>query len=323
VALLFLTLAEPGPLPAYVATLEPDGRAVSRLVLDSVLEIRRDREWRSGPGALGEVADGEVGEGRLAELAVRALRYAQALGGGDANVLAARLYRYGRRPASPSWRRRLGDDIAVARFCGLDGRAVARALDARFVEAEPRPFWRLWLARGRPAHSPGRVHKLYLSPVTDALPDVLPDAVDALGQATALKIGRELDGILRPDKAIVYFASLDDLHSAAARLRERFDGCPAHGVPFTAGITRDGLLSWGIDPPASSISRPSWRLWLAHRLAEELVEARSATVEARSATVEARSPTVEPWRAALARVRLDGVDTATWVPEARLFAEGT
>jgi len=307
VALLFLTLASPAPLPAYVAATEPDGRVAARLVLDGVLEVATQHGWRSGPGALGDDDGSSVVEGRLAQLAVLGLRCAQALDGVDADAIAMRLYRYGRRPVSPAWRRRLGDEAAVARFCGLDDEGVAaRALRTRFAEASARPFWRLWLARGRPRRDAGRTHKLYVSPDAEALDGALAVAAQALPEATALKVGRGLEGILRPDKIVAYFAGLDDLQAGAARLRERLDGCPAHGVPFTAPITSDGLLSWGVDPPAGATGSESWRLWLAQRLADELVAARHSGSE--------------PWRAALARLRLDGVDTATWVPEARLFA---
>ena len=77
VALLFLTLATPGPLPAYVAAAEADGRVAARLVLDGVLEVDTPQGWRSGPGALGRDGEAQVGEGRLAELAVQALRCAR------------------------------------------------------------------------------------------------------------------------------------------------------------------------------------------------------------------------------------------------------
>ena len=53
--------------------------------------------------------------------------------------------------------------------------------------------------------------------------------------------------------------------------------CPAHGVPFTAEISPDGLLSWGADPPGRSFSdgadSTSWRMWVTRRLAEYLTVA--------------------------------------------------
>jgi hypothetical protein len=91
-------------------------------------------------------------------------------------------------------------------------------------------------------------------------------------------------------------------------LRQKLAGMPAHGVPFSAEIAGDGLLSWGIDPPIEEQSfdvqgGESWRLWVANRLAMALLNAKSG-----------RSVKVEPWQFALERLRLDGVDTETWIP---------
>jgi hypothetical protein len=277
-------------------------------VLDGVLQVAVADGWRSGPGALPGEDNAGVGEGRLAETAVRALRCAQALAPLGADAIAARLYRYGRRPVTAAWRRRLGDETSVARFCGLEGGEAGQALAGRFVETGERSYWRLWRARDPPRREAGPMHKLYVSPEPDAIAAVLAVAGETLHEASALKLARGLEGILRPDKIVAYFADLDDLHAAATRMRAGLAGHAAHGVAFTAAVTSDGLLSWGVDPPAAGpAGSESWRLWLCRRLADELVAARGA------------SP--EPWRAALARLRLDGVDTTTWVPEARLFGE--
>jgi hypothetical protein len=96
----------------------------------------------------------------------------------------------------------------------------------------------------------------------------------------------------------------------------RLAGVAAQGVPFTSEIGGDGLLSWGMDPPQTAArswnGRLSWRLWLTHRLARALI----------SACRSPESSTAEPWRFALERLRLEGVDTATWTPAASLWSEG-
>src|SRR5689334_6262193 len=53
-ALLFLTLREPGPLPAYaVAQLgEAAARVIARFVADGVLEVEKDGAFVSGPAGL-------------------------------------------------------------------------------------------------------------------------------------------------------------------------------------------------------------------------------------------------------------------------------
>jgi hypothetical protein len=87
-------------------------------------------------------------------------------------------------------------------------------------------------------------------------------------------------------------------------------------VPFTAALDDDGLLSWGVDPPAAQHllnwqPRESWRLWLTNRLANALLTARGTPAP----TAKPR----EPWEYALERLRLDGVDTDTWAPHDRLW----
>jgi hypothetical protein len=94
-------------------------------------------------------------------------------------------------------------------------------------------------------------------------------------------------------------------------VRERLEGMPVHGVPFTAEVTRDGLLSWGIDPPpatraAAPENRGSWRFWVVNKLAEYLLTATTDGV-------------AQPWQFALDRLLVDGVDTDTWVPAGTLW----
>lgn len=127
-----------------------------------------------------------------------------------------------------------------------------------------------------------------------------------------LKVGRGLAGHTRPDKLVAYFSRLDDLQEAGLRLYQRLEGCSAHGVPFTAELSRDGLLSWGADPPRTSESPSgSWRLWLAGRLAThfEMVRDRSGPEPA--------------WQRVLDRLRLEGVDPHTWMPDPASWSSPT
>ena len=105
--------------------------------------------------------------------------------------------------------------------------------------------------------------------------------------------------------------SFERLAEAARAVESRLGGVAAQGVPFTSEIAGDGLLSWGMDPPATERDawggRESWRLWLTHRLARALLAARSA------------GEGIEPWRFALERLRLEGVDTGSWTPAASLW----
>jgi hypothetical protein len=159
-------------------------------------------------------------------------------------------------------------------------------------------------------------YKLYVSAALDALPDALPAVAEALAPvrgASGFKMARDVHGLCRPDKLVAYFTRLDDLREAAAELRERLAGCRAQGVPFTAEITADGLLSWGVDPPPDRELRAaaepnSWRFWIVRRLAAYVADARVHDPSAQ-----------EPWLFALERLRLDGVDTDTWIPGSRIW----
>ena len=314
-ALLFMTLAAPAALPRYVrARLGADAeRTVGRLVLDGVLELEHEGAFVGGAdaGPLLLSARSTGGRGRIGELSEAALRYGQELAALPHALLARRLYAYGTRPL----RRELADADAVARACGLAPGGPAHApLAAGWVEQSPsdgaRAHWRQW--RPRAAPDDGSAWKLYVSPALDALPEAVAAVAATLAGApgvSAFKLGRDAAVVCRPDKLVVYFERLDDLHAGAAALRTRLDGLPAQGVPFTAAVTDDGLLSWGADPPAAAERRTSWRMWVAERLAEHL----AAAAERRDG--------LPPWRFALERLRLAGVDVDSWIPASGMWPE--
>jgi hypothetical protein len=117
-----------------------------------------------------------------------------------------------------------------------------------------------------------------------------------------------VDGITRPDKIVAYFDSLDAVLHAAEAMSARLTGVAAQGVPFSAEISNDGLLSWGMDPPdenraLSWLGRESWRFWIVQRLANGIVVAQRSG-----------QSTVEPWQFAVERLRRAGVDTDRWIP---------
>ncbi|TKB89333.1 MAG: hypothetical protein E8D40_17510 [Nitrospira sp.] len=321
-ALLLLTLAKPGPVPAYIRT-HLDGKTatiVTRLVLDGVLEIEHSGAFHSGPEAIErllELTDHDLGT--IGRLSVAALQYAQTLEGLSQGELAMRLYCYGRKPLSPSWQNRLPSEEAIGEFLGLGGdKPVQKALDEGWIEDRLRDqrFWRMWSPRGNRIESNAMGYKLYISPTCNALPDALLATATTLARVPGVlgfKVGRHLHGLCRPDKLVAYFSRLESLHVAAAQLKNRLRGMPPHGVPFTAEITRDGLLSWGIDPPARQrlVDGPvhgSWRIWIANRLAEYMLAAKGRSDSG-------------CWQFALDRLRLDGIDTETWVPTSGLWCE--
>jgi hypothetical protein len=319
-ALLFLTLREPGALPSYVRAVlgEAAGRTVARLVADGILEVERDGAFVSGPAAFTERREGGEGEGRLARLSVAALRYGEALAVDDPLRLSLRLYGYNRRPLSPRWLRTLPSPEAVQEWLGIGpGGAHRSALDRSWRPSPASEHWLSWRSRRAETAASGETTwKLYVSPVPEALPESFGAILEALGAARAgqFKIGAGAAGLLRPDKIVAYFPSFERLAEAAEAVQSRLGGVPAQGVPFTSEIAGDGLLSWGMDPPVSEGAwggRESWRLWLTHRLARALLAARGAASEE-----------LEPWRFALERLRLEGIDTGSWTPAAGLWSEG-
>lgn len=317
-ALLFLTLREPGPLPAYferVAGVEA-GRVMARLVADSVLEVERAGAFVSGPAAF-DLLQGEEGSGergRLASLSIEALRYGQALDVSDPLRLSMRLYGYNRRPLTPAWKRLLPSAEAVERYLGCaSGGTNKKLLDRGWSRFGASNEWISWRSRAadavREAGGPGVTWKLYVSPAPEALADGFGRVLEALALARApqFKIGADAVGLLRPDKIVAYFPTFERLALAADAIAKPLSGTPAQGVPFTSEIGGDGLLSWGVDPPGKE--RESWRFWLTHRLARALLAGKAA------------GEGVEPWRFALERLRLEGVNTDSWTPGALLWRE--
>ncbi|HET7042631.1 MAG TPA: hypothetical protein VFI13_11450, partial [Gemmatimonadales bacterium] len=250
--------------------------------------------------------------GRLAELSIAALRYGQALAVDDPLRLSFRLYGYNRRPLTPRWLKLLPGPEAVQAHLGIAlGGANRKLLGRTWYPSAPSEAWLSWRSRApEPADSGGVTWKLYVSPAPEALAEGFGAVLEALAAARAgqFTIGSGAAGLLRPDKIVAYFPSFERLEEAARAVESRLAGVPAQGVPFTSEIAGDGLLSWGMDPPATERDpwggRESWRLWLTHRLARALIAARSAGGEA------------EPWRYALERLRLEGVDPVSWTPAA-------
>jgi hypothetical protein len=317
-ALLFLTLREPGPLPSYMEALLGEGalRTAARLVADGILEVEHGGGFVFGAAALPLFAEGggAEGAGRLAGISLAALRYGQDLDIDDALVLSYRLYGYNRRPLTPSWKHRLGNAEAVLAWLGIGpGGRWRQDLDRGWEPRGPTDWWLSWHSRTAVdlLTGSGATWKLYISPAPEVLPESFGAILEALAAARApqFKVGADAWGLLRADKIVAYFPSFELLAAAADALASRLSGMPAQGVPFTSEIGGDGLLSWGVDPPReeSALGGESWRLWLTHRLARALISAKSAAGDS------------EPWRFALERVRLEGVDTDTWTPSATLW----
>jgi hypothetical protein len=170
------------------------------------------------------------------------------------------MYFYNRQPASPEWKRRLPTPDAVAEHLGLqEGGSNKRAINRRWSRvplSPPYDVWLMWKSRHlRSLKQPSEFfYKLYVSPGCEYIRDAFHATIEVLSdfEVPRFKVGKDVYGLLRPDKIVAYFWSLEELQEAANQLKRKLAACPAHGVPFTAEIADNGLLSWGIDPPLNS-----------------------------------------------------------------------
>ncbi|HEV3075280.1 MAG TPA: hypothetical protein VHB47_12735 [Thermoanaerobaculia bacterium] len=331
--------------------------ALARLVADGVLEIERPPAgFVSGAAAMSLFAAPAAAGGRLAELSRAALRHGQELARTlrepEPLHLSLRLYGYNRLPMTPRWRRTLPDAAAVRRHLGIAGGGRWQPLLERHWREQPSAGDEPWLRwqRRRPASARGMpspaaaatfwrdapTYKLYVSPAPSALPEAFGAVLDGLAAegAPGFKVGAGAGGLLRPDKIVAYFETFERLAAAAGALTERLAGVAPHGVPFTSEIAGGGQLSWGVDPPAAAgfwplggDSRMSWRLWLTNRLARALIAAVAAPsaapplpgAAAAALAGAAAGETMEPWRFAVERLRLEGIDTDSWTPGGSLW----
>lgn len=313
----------------------------------------------SGAAAMPLFAAPAAAGGRLAELSRAALRHGQELARTlrepEPLHLSLRLYGYNRLPMTPRWRQALPDAAAVRRHLGIAAGGRWQPLLERHWREQPAAGEEPWLTwqRRRPVAPGGSAaatpataardaptYKLYVSPAPEALPEAFGGVLDGLAAvgAPGFKVGAGAGGLLRPDKIVAYFETFESLAAAAGALTERLAGVAPHGVPFTSEIAAGGQLSWGADPPPAAgfwplggDGRMSWRLWLTNRLARALIAAVAAGGGDAGAVDTARTGTgspvagaaageaMEPWRFAVERLRLEGIDTDSWTPGGSLW----
>jgi hypothetical protein len=320
---LFGALQTPASVPAAIQARLGAGadRALARLVMDGVLEIDLGARFGCGADAHGVLFEAPPPDHDLttatARLSMLALRHAAATPADSVDLLASRLYFYNRRPATAAWLQRLPTVAATAQFLGLaPGSAAHERLERPWKSAraaQDGDDWAQWLPRRRPERSRRATtftYKLFVSPDERAAPEALQAVIDVLAAlgAPPFKYGCGAYSLLRPDKIVAYFRSADEKDEAARALLSALAGVPAHGVPFSADVGGDGLVSWGIDPPSTLQplewqERGSWRTLVSGRLARALIIARHA-----------RAASVPAVTFALDRIALEGVDVATWAP---------
>jgi hypothetical protein len=297
---LFLSLATPSRVSV-------DDHVID-LVLDGFLEIESDGTFVCGADAFSILCD-PISSTATHGLSRDALLHAQDLEVRDARELTLALYLYNRIPLTPFWKSRFPNRDAILAHLG------ATHLAGRWT-ASKHDHWLSWSSRMTSRDDSAVTYKLYVSPRPERIRDAFDAVVRVLSEVpeTAFKIGDSAAGLLRPDKLVLYFTAREQLDEVADALRRELSGCDAQGVPFTAALDDDGLLSWGIDPPESDrplrwLDSESWRFWIAQRLGAAL-----------SVAMLARNAAIEPWRFAIERVRRAGVDVETWTPSPQLWS---
>lgn len=237
-----------------------------------------------------------------------ALVFAASLDSEDVQFVARRLYTYNTVPRPRALAQRFASRAEVSAFLGISPRAAWRRRIAGAFREDPggirRGPWRLWLNRVNDRRA--LRHKIYVSPQPLSAPWVLAVVASTCSDldVPAFKVGADLDGLLRPDKIVVYVPDAAAVGAVGAELRARLRGVEAQGVPFTSPLGDTGLLSCAVDPlrgPAGAPGRAwSWRTDVAWRLAESITGSRG------------QGDVASRVEAALARLRADGIDPVGW-----------
>ena len=246
---------------------------------------------------------------RISQLSSRALNFAATLPTTETARIARWLYNYGSLPRGPTIELDFGPGDDPMAVLGLTLGGVARRKLEATYEATTYPGWFSFALTSTQVLAQAAC-KLYVSPQPEALATAFPIIAETFAEmeVRSFKVGRGIEGLLRPDKLVAYFDNRSDLDTVADALCERLNGCPAQGVPFTADSGLDGLLSWGIDPPPSTEAL-SWRSWITKRLANEIVKARPSSDIVAVAT-------------ALSCITSLGVNTARWTADRCAFSDG-
>lgn len=304
----------PCALPSSVVSIlgsEPN-RVLASLVYSEILQVREDYgDFESGPDS--RFVQRELGRfGALADpahvinfLSRSAMQYGASLVHLDEFRLATRLYRFNSYPralgATYKWDAAWINGVGNRRKMALA--LLLRSHYSRQVGRNSSPSWIAWEHKRLDRKADLR-YKLYVSPTP-------ADSRAAFASVTetcctlavpAFKIGADVDGILRPDKIVLYFATLEATAAAAAELRRHLDGCGVQGVLFSQPLDERGLLSRAADPlaqPLETAEGNSWRMYVASCAARSL----------KLASMQAVTPGPPDL---LLNLRLSGIDPNDW-----------
>lgn len=318
VALLFYFLQNESELPQYFKHGYDDevNLTMAKLVLEGIFEIKVGRHFYSGSAAQNFLYElqNQVPDlrHRLLEISARAIQYAIQLNEVDATSLASKLYAYNTVPLffTPDNALKTFEEVEEYMRISKNSR-LNRELLQNWNKHEPdqKYSWISWSRKQKMQHNArsSSTYKIYISPVLEELPDVFEKAVRVLtgSDAFSFKIGMNREGLLRPDKFVVYFTEFDHLAAAADRLVPALKGHKAQGVPFTASLDDSGMLSWGVDNATDEVLKNreggSWRAAVTEKLAASISLSKT----------EKLGP-AESVDFVLKKMMLEGVDPTTW-----------
>jgi hypothetical protein len=307
---LLTSLKAAGHLPPALREQISDcDQLLARLVLDGLVEVRRDGRFQSGVAALQLEAGGRRDEThgdeprRISELA---LEYALAVRHLDPSILAERLYAFNSLPTTRPTQRDASAEFALQTSIDPDNPVLKIGSHEWTVQPG-----RAWLYFRRGSSSGGRF-KIYLSPRPQDIPHVIRGFAEVLGSRTSagvFKIAFPSEALRRPDKIVAYVPTFNALQETLSRLVALSLDATVQAVPFSAPVPRAPLLSWGVDPPNESKGPScSWRSWLTRQLAEcaHVIPLTEDSADALSHLKVA--------------LRLRNIDPVTWLPRQQLLS---
>ena len=307
---LLASLKVAGCLPSALRQQIRDcDQLLARLILDGLVEVRRDERFQSGVAALQLEAGGRRDEthgdvqGRISGLA---LEYALAVRHLDPSTLAERLYAFNSLPTIRPTQKDATAEFALR--TSIDAGNPVLKIGSHEWTVQPDRAW-LYFRRGT---SSGGRFKIYLSPRPQDIPHVIRGFADSLGSRTSggvFKMAFPSEALCRPDKIVAYVPTFDALQKTLSRLVALSLDATVQAVPFSAPVPRAPLLSWGVDPPHDSEGPSySWRSWLTRQLAE-CAHIIPATEDSACALSHLK-----------AALRLRNIDPVTWLPRQQLLS---
>jgi hypothetical protein len=114
------------------------------------------------------------------------------------------------------------------------------------------------------------IYKLYLGLDPKVLSSSFDLVIDQLLHLDPIgvKWGAKEKYLLRSDRFMVYYHSMDQIVKASEMVMQAINGLHFQDVPFTIRINPTSAISYGIDPSGASQKQISWRSEVCKKIAE-------------------------------------------------------